>query len=99
MDPIRFQRTTLRLLEPMEDGSLLRGGDGSGFGDLLKRAIDDAADLQDEAGQLIRAFVQGEPVEIHDVMAAAEEAGVALELLVEVRNKLMEAYRTIMNVH
>jgi flagellar hook-basal body complex protein FliE len=47
---------------------------------------------------MISAFVRGEPVEIHEVMAAVEEAGISLSLLVEVRNKLTEAYRTVMNM-
>jgi flagellar hook-basal body complex protein FliE len=36
-------------------------------------------------------------VELHQVMAASEEAGIAIELLVEMRNKLTDAYRTVMN--
>ena len=44
------------------------------------------------------AFVNGEPVELHQVMAAAEEAGISLEMLVEVRNKVTEAYRTVINM-
>jgi hypothetical protein len=43
-------------------------------------------------------FLRGEPVELHQVMAAAEEASLSLELLVETRNKLTDAYRTLMNL-
>ncbi len=71
---------------------------GASFGDLLKRAINDASGLQDESKQLIGAFLRGEPVELHQVMAASEEAAISLEILVEIRNKLAEAYRSVMNV-
>jgi flagellar hook-basal body complex protein FliE len=37
-------------------------------------------------------------VELHQVTAAAEEASLSLELLVEVRNKFTEAYRTVINM-
>jgi len=71
---------------------------GASFGDLLKRAVNDTSALQDESKDLIAAFLRGEPVELHQVMAAAEEASISLELLVEIRNKLTEAYRTVMNM-
>jgi len=71
---------------------------GGSFGDLLKRAINDTSDLQDEAKDLIGAFLRGEPVELHQVMAATEEASISLQLLVEIRNKLTEAYRSVMNM-
>jgi flagellar hook-basal body complex protein FliE len=44
------------------------------------------------------AFLRGEPVELHEVMAATEEAGIALEMLIEIRNKVTDAYRTIINM-
>ncbi len=72
--------------------------DGVGFADTLKRAVGDIEALQEEAKDGISAFLRGEPVELHQVMASAEEAGIALELLIEVRNKLAEAYRTVINM-
>jgi flagellar hook-basal body complex protein FliE len=71
---------------------------GPSFGDALKSVLGDASGLQDDARDLITAFLRGEPVEIHQVMAASEEASISLELLVEIRNKLTDAYRTLMNV-
>ena len=68
------------------------------FGDALKAALGDVSQLQGDAKDLIAAFVRGEPVEVHQVMAAAEEAALSLELLVEIRNKLTEAYRTVINM-
>jgi flagellar hook-basal body complex protein FliE len=73
------------------------GADGS-FGDLFTKAINEASGLQDRSRMAIESFVRGEPIELHQVMAAAEEASISLELLVEIRNKLTEAYRTVMNM-
>ncbi len=71
---------------------------GTGFADTLKRVIGDVSELQVESQNAIDAFVRGDPVEIHQVMAAVEEAGIALELLIEIRNRLTEAYRTVIQM-
>jgi flagellar hook-basal body complex protein FliE len=76
---------------PLEDG-------GASFGDLFKRALNDSSGLEEDAKNVIGSFLRGEPVELHQVMAASEEAAISLELLVEVRNKITDAYRTIMNI-
>lgn len=69
--------------------------DGPQFGDLLTRAVNDVSSSQDKAGETLGAFLRGEPVELHRVMAASEEAQISLQMLIEVRNKFMDAYRTL----
>jgi flagellar hook-basal body complex protein FliE len=71
---------------------------GPTFGDSLKRAMNDVSTSQDVSQDYIQKFVRGEPVELHQVMAAAEEASISLEMLVELRNKLMDAYKTVMQM-
>ncbi len=71
---------------------------GTSFGDSLKRAIGEVSTSQDTAQDYIQRFVRGEPVELHQVMAAAEEAQLSLEMLVELRNKLMDAYKSVVNM-
>ena len=71
---------------------------GPSFSDSLKRALGEVSAQQDVSQDYIQRFVRGEPVELHQVMAAAEEASLSLSMLVEVRNKLTEAYRSVMNL-
>ncbi len=71
------------------------GTGGNSFGDTLKRALNDVSAAQDKSSDTLGAFLRGEPVELHQVMAASEEAGIALEMLIEVRNKFLDAYRTL----
>jgi flagellar hook-basal body complex protein FliE len=71
---------------------------GPSFGDALKDALNEVSAMQDGARDAIGAFMRGEPVELHEVMAATEEAGIALELLIEIRNKLTDAYRAVINM-
>ncbi len=68
---------------------------GPSFADTLKQVIGEVSELQEGAHDSIQAFLRGEPVELHQVMAAVEEAGIALDLLIEIRNRLTEAYRTV----
>jgi len=74
------------------------GAGGTSFSDTLKQALGEVSELQDGAKDAIGAFLRGEPIEIHEVMAATEEAGIALEMLIEVRNKLTEAYRSVIHM-
>ena len=75
-----------------------QGTGGTSFGDTLKNALGEVSDVQDNAQDIVAAYLRGDQVELHQVMAATEEAGIALELLVEVRNKLTEAYRSVINM-
>ncbi len=72
--------------------------EGTSFGDTLTKAINEVSAAQDRSAALTGAFMRGEQVELHQVMAASEEAGISLELMVEVRNKFTEAYRTLINM-
>lgn len=73
--------------------------EGPSFGDSLKRALGEVSTSQETSQDAIQRFVRGEPVELHQVMASAEEASISLEMLVELRNKLMDAYRTVINMN
>jgi flagellar hook-basal body complex protein FliE len=96
--PIRPPGVSIPALERFESTLSAPETGGAGFGDLFRRAINDTSGLQSDAKDMIGAFLRGEPVELHQVMAASEEAQISLELLVEIRNKLTEAYRSVMNV-
>lgn len=44
------------------------------------------------------AFLAGEPVSLHQTMIASQEASVSFSLMVEMRNKVMEAYQELMRI-
>ncbi len=71
---------------------------GSAFGDVLTRAVNEVSAAQDVSGETTRRFLNGEQVELHQVMAAASEAGIALDTMIELRNKVVDAYRTVMSM-
>jgi flagellar hook-basal body complex protein FliE len=94
--PIRPPLAPLAPIPPSPSATA-SAADG-GFAGLLGRALGDVVQAQDTKADLIGAFLRGEAVELHEVMAAAEEASLSLELLVEARNKFADAYRTLMNI-
>ncbi len=60
--------------------------------------VNNVSDQQDVANDYAMRFARGEPVELHQVMASSEEATLSLQMLVEVRNKFLDAYHTVINM-
>ncbi len=65
------------------------------FGETLKEKLDEVNQQQIIADKATESFIKGEDISIHQVMLATEEAKLSLQLAVQVRNKLMEAYQEI----
>ena len=69
------------------------------FSTLLKQSIDQVNATQQAATKLSGAFSSGDPnVDVTEVMIALQKAGVAFQAMTEVRNKLVEAYKDVMNM-
>ena len=93
--------TSAPLRIPNEQGAALPipGESGSGtksFGELLTNALGEVNAQQQHAGEVVQRFALGEPMDIHQVMIAVEQAGTAMALTIQVRNKLVEAYQEVM---
>lgn len=69
---------------------------GVNFGELLKNALSGVNDAQLNADEAVKKVLNGETENIHDTMIALQKADVSLKLMLEVRNKLLEAYQEIM---
>jgi len=65
------------------------------FSSLLKDKLDEVNDKQISADDAMEGFVKGEGTDVHEVMLSAEEAKMSLQLAVQVRNKLVEAYQEL----
>jgi flagellar hook-basal body complex protein FliE len=68
---------------------------GESFGQMLNSFIQDVNELQHNSADVEKKFLTGEITDVHQVMLASEEASVAFELLMEIRNKLLESYKEI----
>ncbi len=76
----------------------IAGGQGGGFGKALGEAISQLDGLQRQADAQGVQLAAGEPVELHEVMLAQDRASLSMQLAVQVRNKLTEAYQDIMRM-
>ena len=65
------------------------------FSQIINQEIEKANSLQKDADQLTESFLAGEPVEIHQMLIAMEKADLALRQTVEIRNKVIDAYKQI----
>ncbi len=68
------------------------------FGDTLGNALQQVSAVQKHSGDMQAAFERGEVTDIAQVMLARQEAGVAFEATLQVRNKLLSAYQDIMRM-
>lgn len=68
------------------------------FSDVLGEKLQAVNDKIIESEETTINFINGEEEDIHNVMIATEEAKGSLQLAVEVRNKLVEAYKEIMSM-
>lgn len=71
---------------------------GETFGDVLGKFVADVNTLQVQADQSIDKLATGEITDVHQVMIAVEEASTAMEFMLEIRNKIVEAYQEVMRM-
>ena len=73
-------------------------GNSQGFAELLRDAVEAVNHLQHEAGRLEDAVAKGENMNIHQAIIAGEKAGLSFRLMMQVRNKMLEAYEQVMRM-
>jgi flagellar hook-basal body complex protein FliE len=72
-------------------------GDDS-FGEVLERFVMEVDTLQHRAEDSRVKLASGEITDVHQVMQAVEEASLSMELMLEIRNKIVEAYQEVMRM-
>jgi flagellar hook-basal body complex protein FliE len=71
---------------------------GKGFSQVLEDSINKVNALQLEADEAIKSFAKGESKDIHSTMIAVQKADISFQLMMQIRNKLVEAYQEIMRM-
>jgi flagellar hook-basal body complex protein FliE len=72
--------------------------DGGNFASAMKSALNEVNGLQANAEQVTSAYERGETTDIAGVMLAREKASVGFQATLQVRNKLLSAYKDIMSM-
>ena len=69
------------------------------FSEVMEQAVNKVNEVQQASSSISKSYLQGDPnVDVTDVMIASQKASVAFDSMVQVRNKLVEAYRDVMNM-
>jgi len=75
------------------------GGGGADFAAMLRQTIGAVNDSQQTAGKMAAAFEKGDTdFSLAEVMVASQKASVSFQAMLQVRNKLVEAYKDVMNM-
>ncbi|BAM04334.1 flagellar hook-basal body complex protein FliE [Phycisphaera mikurensis] len=72
--------------------------EGPSFKDVLVKNMSEVSQLQEEAHQAVEDVVAGKRTDLGAVMTATEKADVAFKMLLQVRNKMMDAYEEVKQI-
>jgi flagellar hook-basal body complex protein FliE len=72
--------------------------EGDGFATMLREQLEKVNSMHSQASDELAKFVTGESANMSDVFVATRKAQVAFTLLMEIRNKLVQAYEELQNM-
>ncbi|MBW2057128.1 MAG: flagellar hook-basal body complex protein FliE [Deltaproteobacteria bacterium] len=84
--------------KPLKRGQEPARGEKS-FGQILKESIEEVNRLQGAADHAIEELTVGGTKNIHETMIALEKAEISFKLMLQVRNKILEAYHEVMRMN
>lgn len=70
-------------------------GENGNFSQILGDTLGKVNDLQVTADNKVESLIKGDDIAIHDVMLSMQEAQMSMQLLIEARNKVVEAYQEV----
>jgi flagellar hook-basal body complex protein FliE len=71
---------------------------GRSFSDFLGQMTHEVNAKQAAASDAVQGLLSGQNVPLHSAVLAVEEASVSFQLMVEVRNKLLDSYQELMRM-
>ena len=69
--------------------------EGQSFKDMLVRSIDEVNRLQGDANVAVERWATGQTQNVTEMLSAVQKAGLAFKMLMQIRNKLIDAYDEI----
>ena len=85
------------MIEPQKTGGDKTPG-GLSFGAVLKNTIMEINNLQNDADKVIANVQLQDAGSIHEAMIALEKAGISFQVMMQVRNKILDAYHEVMRM-
>ena len=71
---------------------------GASFKDFLVRSIQEVNSMQQAADQAVEALSTGQEVNPAEVLTAVQKADIAFRLMMQIRNKIVQAYQEVQNI-
>jgi flagellar hook-basal body complex protein FliE len=83
---------------PLQTSAPVSSGSGANFENLLGGFVNDVAQKQAAANGAVTGLLSGQNVSLHQAMISMEEANVSFQMMVEVRNRLLDSYQELMRM-
>ena len=71
---------------------------GGAFGSVLSDAMNKVGALHQESAKSVESFLSGEGDDLHKTIMATQRAELAMDLFLQVRNKVVQAYQEVMRM-
>lgn len=95
MRDLMIQNRVGPLIDAFENRSKIETPKDDSFGKIVSQAIDDVNKQMSDAGKSVEALTTGANKDIHGTMISMEKASISFQLLAQVRNKIIDAYKEV----
>ncbi len=96
--PVALSGLTQPLMPPVEATAGSAATQGASFGGIMERLLDSAATSNQTAEASLRGLASGEGTNLHSVLLNMAQADLSFRLVLEIRNRLTQAYQEIMKM-
>lgn len=94
-----MQRLASQDIQPQQTLNTADQAAAPSFSNMFSQALNQVNELQQTSSGLQEAYIRGDGnVDITRVMVASQKSSIAFQAVVQVRNKLVEAYKDVMNM-
>ncbi len=100
MSDIRIDRIIQHpdIFKPKPEVPQAEPGKAQSFTKIIKGVLEEAVQAEGDANRAIEDFASGNINDVHDVIMAVNKANLAIELLVQIRNGILETYHELSRI-
>lgn len=84
--------------QALELGKVPAGQETSSFKDFLLSSLEEVNSMQQAADRAVEKLVSGDQVNPAEVLTAVQKADIAFRMMIQIRNKLVQAYQEVQNI-
>jgi flagellar hook-basal body complex protein FliE len=92
------QLTSVTSDTPLQTTAPVSSAGGANFENMLGDFVNEVSQKQAAAGNAVTGLLSGQNVSLHQAMISMEEANVSFQMMVEVRNRLLDGYQELMRM-